>query len=65
VEVTFCWSPAEEVAQQRQLVVVGQPLPDLVRGFYVGARKALRVSADGRFTRLLPRSRKRLVLSFD
>src|ERR1035437_6235026 len=63
VEVTFCWSPAERLPSSANSLLLASQLQALFPELVWGARKALRVSADGRFTRLLPRSRWRLVLS--
>src|ERR1039457_5196908 len=63
VEVTFCWSPAERLPSSASSLLLASHFQTLFEEPTWGARKALSVSADGRFTRLLPRSRKRLVLS--
>src|SRR5215472_1512566 len=61
--VMFCWSPEEKLpSSASSLLLASQfqtPEPLDARG----ASTALSVSAWGRFTMLLPRSRRRLVLS--
>src|SRR5579862_4055298 len=61
--VMFCWSPDEKLPRSASSLLLASQCQALLLEAVVGAIKALTVNADGRFTRLLPRSRRRLVLS--
>src|ERR1017187_1805548 len=63
VEVMFCWSPEEKFPSMARSLLLASQCQARLDELTLGESTALRVSAEGRLTRLLPRSRKRLVLS--
>src|SRR5579871_373093 len=63
VDVMFCWSPDEKLPRIASSLLFASQFHALLEAVTFGARTALRVNAEGRFTRLFPRSRRRLVLS--
>src|SRR4051794_24868864 len=59
----FCWSPEEKLPSIASSLLLASQCQTLDPPATVGARRALKVKALGRFTVLFPRSRRRLVVS--